>query len=176
MQIYGQSRLCCLEGMISNILPMIWVSRFKNIFCTPCPVQFLFECWAALWFPKAPVTSKFYNHNSLTDLSISTPIRQFWWLLLFSYPLNLNLLLYLHLKNLRYFSAPWIFRFYSGKVLLGVIVGKLADGALQLWFFRNCTIERGSFFSALGLVLFNVSLLGGNGPIDWFNCLFLLRL
>lgn len=97
-------------------------------------------------FQRAPVTSNFYNHNSLTDLSVSIPIRQFLVTAAFLIPLNPNLLLYLHLKNLGCFSVPWIFSFYSGKLLLGVMVGKLADGALQLWFFRNYTIERGSFF------------------------------
>lgn len=147
MQIYGQSRLCCLEDMISNTLPMIWVSRLKKFFCTPCPLQFLFECWTSLWFPKGPSTSNFYNHNSLTDLNISAPIRQFLVTAAFLIPLKSKLFLYLHLKNLGCFSAHWMFSFYSGKVLLGVIVGgKLADGVLQLWFFRNCTIERDRFF------------------------------
>lgn len=177
MQIYGQSRLCCLEDMISNTLPMIWVSRLKKCFCTPCPLQFLFECWTALWFPKGPSTSIFYNHNCLTDLNISAPIRHFLVTAAFLIPLKSKLVSLPTSKEFGVLLCTLDVQFLFRESLVGSDCGRQISwwGSTAV-IFQKLHNRKRQFFSALGLVFFNVSLLGGNGPIDWFSCLFLLRL
>lgn len=155
MQTYGQLKLFCLEDMMSDIKPMIWVSRLKIIFALLVHLSSCLNVDLFYGFQRAPVTSNFYSCNSLIDLNISIPTRQLssWWLL-FSFFWNPNLLLYWHIRTWGYFSALWLFSFYSGKALFEVDCRQISWWDSTAVIFLKLYHRKRQFFPALGLVLF----------------------